>query len=253
MQSTAPTTVRAALAPAHLAPHSLAAAFTRVPDPRRAASVAYPVAAVLSLAVAAILANGLSELPIAQWGARQPAERLRAPDFLEGRTPCQSILQRLFCIASTALTTYLDWPGLAQVFRLERTWREHGAAKQAVLYGITSLTPHAGPPARLLALKRGHWAIENRLHRVKDVTLGEDQSTRHAGQGPTVMAFLRDAALSLLRRAGVYQIAARLREHAQDPDPAVALALLTHKPCAPLCVGLTAGRLWYKLCAYGLY
>ena len=123
-------------------------------------------------------------------------------------------------IASTDLAAYLDWPGLAQVFRLERTWREHGATK----YGITSLSPEAGPPERLLALKRGtpasgYPAIENRLHRVKDVTLGEDQSTLHCGQGPTVMAFLRDAALSLLRRAGIHQIAARLRAHAPGPCP----------------------------------
>ena len=130
-------------------------------------------------------------------------------------------------VASTDLAAYLDWPGLEQVSRLERTWREHGATKQALLYGITSLSPEAGPPERLLALKRGHWAIENGLHRVKDVTLGEDQSTLHCGQGPTVMAFLRDAAVSLLRRAGIHQIAARLREHAQDPAPAVALVLAT--------------------------
>ena len=39
------------------------------------------------------------------------------------------------------------------------------------------------------------------------------------------MAFLRDAAVSLLRRAGIHQIAARPREHAQDPAPAVALVL----------------------------
>ena len=130
-------------------------------------------------------------------------------------------------VASTDLAAYLDWPGLAQVFRLERSWREHGKAKHALLYGITSLSPADGPPERLLALKRGHWAIENGLHRVKDVALGEDQSTLHCGQGPTVMAFLRDAAVSLLRRAGIRQIAARLREHAQDPAPAVALVLGT--------------------------
>lgn len=134
-------------------------------------------------------------------------------------------------IASTDLTAYLDWPGLAQVFRLQRTWREHGATKHALRYGSTSLSPRTGPPERLLALKRGHWRSEHRLHRVKDVTLGEDQSTLHTGQGPTVMAFLRDAALSLLRRAGIHQIAARLRDHAQDPTPAVALVLAS--PPAP--------------------
>ena len=133
-------------------------------------------------------------------------------------------------VASTDLAASLDWPGLAQVFRLERTWRGHGKAKHALLYGITSLSPEAGPPERLLALMRGtpargYPAIENGLHRVKDVALGEDRSTLHCGQGPTVMAFLRDAALGLLRREGIHQIAARLRAHAQDPAPTVALVL----------------------------
>ena len=44
------------------------------------------------------------------------------------------------------------------------------------------------------------------------------------GQEPTVMAFLRTAVI-FLRRAGIRQIAARVREHAQDPAPAVALVL----------------------------
>lgn len=59
-------------------------------------------------------------------------------------------------IASTDLNAYLDWPGLQQVFRLERSWREHGIAKQARHYGITSLAADAADAARLLALRRGH-------------------------------------------------------------------------------------------------
>ncbi len=55
------------------------------------------------------------------------------------------------------------------------------------------------------------------------MTLGEDQSTLH--QGPTAMAPLRDAAVSLLHRAGVRQIATRLRDHSQHPAAAVALLL----------------------------
>ena len=60
MESTARTTVRETGIPLLIAPRSLAAAFTRVPDPRRAARVTYPLAALLSLAVTAILANHLS-------------------------------------------------------------------------------------------------------------------------------------------------------------------------------------------------
>lgn len=92
-------------------------------------------------------------------------------------------------------------------------------------YGLTSLAPAVGTPRRLLALKRGHWRIENRLHRLKDVALGEDASLIHCGQGPTVMALLRDAALSLLHRTGVRRISARLRYHSQHPAAAVALLL----------------------------
>ena len=126
-------------------------------------------------------------------------------------------------IASTDLTGYLDWPGVAQVFRLERTWRERGRTKRQLHYGITSLPPAAGPPTRLLALKRGHWTIENQAHRSKDVTFGEDASLVHVGQGPTVLALLRDIALSLLHRAGHRAITTRLRYHSQHPEAAVAL------------------------------
>ena len=128
-------------------------------------------------------------------------------------------------VASADLRGYLDWPGQAQVFRVERTWREQGARQRVVRYGITSLAPDAADPARLLALKRGHWTVENRVHRRKDVTFGEDASLIHVGQGPTVMALLRDAAVSLLHRAGIQRVAARLRRHSQHPAEAVAFVV----------------------------
>jgi predicted transposase YbfD/YdcC len=140
-------------------------------------------------------------------------------------------MERRDLVASTDLTGYLDWPGAAQVFRLERTWREHGQPKRTLRYGLTSLPPQQADAARLLALRRGHWSIENRLHRHKDVNFGEDASLIHAGAGPTVMALLRDAAISLLRRAGHRAIASRLRAHADQPLAAVALVVgtdLTH-------------------------
>ena len=128
-------------------------------------------------------------------------------------------------IASTDLTSWSDWPGLAQVFRVERTWRERGQPKRAIHYGITSLSPACGTPERLLRLKRGHWQIENRLHWRKDVTFGEDASLIHAGQGPLVMAALRDAVVSLLHHHGVWQVAASLRACSQHPEQAIALVL----------------------------
>jgi predicted transposase YbfD/YdcC len=126
--------------------------------------------------------------------------------------------ERRTLIASTDLNDYLDWPGVGQVVMVERIWREHGREHRSVCYGVTSLPPAVADAARLLTLKRGHWQIENGLHYVKDVTLGEDASRVRIGQGPDVLALLRDTALNLLRSTGCTRIAARLRHYGRHPD-----------------------------------
>ncbi len=122
---------------------------------------------------------------------------------------------------SSELADYVDWPYLAQVFQLTRTWTYKGVPKQEVKLGIPSLRQAVAPAGRLLTLKRGHWGIENRLHYVLDETLREDRSTLHCGQGPDIMAMLRRAAVSTLRRAGFNQIAARLRHNCRHPEDAL--------------------------------
>lgn len=68
--------------------------------------------------------------------------------------------ERRRVIASTELNNYLDWPGVAQVFMVERCWQEGEATKRAVRYGITSLPSSVADAARLGTLVRGHWQIE---------------------------------------------------------------------------------------------
>ncbi len=126
-------------------------------------------------------------------------------------------------VASTVLNDYLDWPGLAQVMLIERVWWERGERKTAARYGITSLPAAVASADRLLTLVRGHWQIENGLHYVKDVTLGEDRSLIHKGNGPSIMAILRDTVVSVLHRAGWRTIAERLRFYSGNPHAALAL------------------------------
>jgi predicted transposase YbfD/YdcC len=52
---------------------------------------------------------------------------------------------------------------------------------------------------RLLKIVRQHWHIENRLHWVLDVTLGEDRARNRKDHGPENIAILRKIALNLLQ------------------------------------------------------
>jgi hypothetical protein len=90
-----------------------------------------------------------------------------------------------------------------------------------VAYGITSLPRLLAGAERLNALVRGHWTIENRVHWVRDVTMGEDASQVRVGNVPQVMAALRNTALAVLRREGYTNIAAARRYLAANPKQAL--------------------------------
>ena len=80
------------------------------------------------------------------------------------------------------------------------------------MYGVTSLAGTTkDAAARVLALVRGHWRIENSLHWVRDVTFDEDRSQVRKRNGPRLMATLRNLAISSLRLAGASCIAKALR------------------------------------------
>jgi predicted transposase YbfD/YdcC len=119
--------------------------------------------------------------------------------------------------ASTRLAKHLDWPGLEQVCRLERTTSGRGKQTVEVQYAITSVSATRADAALLLARWRDHWGIENRLHWVRDVTFGEDQCQVKTGHAPQNLAAFRNAAISLLRISGRREIAATLREFAYQP------------------------------------
>ena len=116
--------------------------------------------------------------------------------------------------ASTRLAEHLDWPGLAQVCRIQRWRSSRGKDEFEIAYAITSVPRDQADATRLLQWNRGHWLIENRSHWVRDVTFGEDASQIHKGQAPQILAKLRNAAISFLRHDGATNIAAALRANA---------------------------------------
>jgi predicted transposase YbfD/YdcC len=108
-----------------------------------------------------------------------------------------------------SVSTPVDWldgkrrfPGehrlsqLATIARVAaRTW-EKGKETRAVRFYVSSrpLTPQA-----LTEAVRSHWAIENSLHWVLDVTFGEDKARSRTGHGPANMATMRHFAFNILR------------------------------------------------------
>ncbi|MEK2474040.1 ISAs1 family transposase [Streptomyces noursei] len=102
-----------------------------------------------------------------------------------------------------------------QIVRRRRTLRTGKVSVERV-YAITSLAAHQANAADLAERVRGHWAIENREHHVRDVTFGEDASRVRTGGAPRVMASLRNLAIGALRLAGWDNIAEGLRHHGRD-------------------------------------
>lgn len=116
---------------------------------------------------------------------------------------------------SEMLNPYSTWPGLAQVYRLERQlqwWRRGHCYRNScdVEFGITSLSRKKSTPARLLMVRRTHWGIETGLHYRRDVTFKEDATRMTVGATGHIMASINNLVLSLIRQAK-FQNAAQAR------------------------------------------
>ena len=119
----------------------------------------------------------------------------------------------------TAVARGLLFPHAVQAIQIVRRRRLKGKKWSAeTCYAVTSLTATQASYAQLAAIIRGHWAIEDRLHWVRDMDFDEDRSQVRTASGPRVMAALRNLAITILRLAGHSSITAALRYHARRPD-----------------------------------
>jgi predicted transposase YbfD/YdcC len=134
-------------------------------------------------------------------------------------------LEQRTLTASSLLASYLDWPDIQQVFKLEHQTAHLKSGKHSheIFYGITSLSPPEASSSNLLIFRRQHWLIENRLHYCRDVTLREDACRLRTGHAPRTMAILNNLTLNLLRLAGFQRIPNARRYFNAHPMQAVRL------------------------------
>ena len=119
----------------------------------------------------------------------------------------------------TAVAAGLAFPHAAQAIQIVRRRRLLTGKKWSTetVCAVTSLAATQARPAELAAIVRGHWLIEDRLHWVRDMDWDEDRSQVRTGNGPRVMASLRNLVITILRLTGETSIAAALRYHARRP------------------------------------
>jgi predicted transposase YbfD/YdcC len=92
----------------------------------------------------------------------------------------------------------LRLPSATCLIRAETRVETKGAVRTETRYFVSSRALAAAEAAQAV---RDHWAIENRLHWVLDVTFGDDQSRLRKGHGARNMATVRHFALNLVRAA----------------------------------------------------
>ncbi len=100
-------------------------------------------------------------------------------------------------VAFEYIRHYEGWADLTSIVRVQRERRLPDKVEQEVAYYISSLS---GSAQRILNATRQHWAIENSLHWVMDVTFKEDQMRSRKGNSPQNLIVLRNIALNILKQ-----------------------------------------------------
>ena len=128
---------------------------------------------------------------------------------------------------TSELKDFLDWPGVEQVFKLERrsVLLKNGQVQQETSYGITSMPAEKASAARLLEVNRTYWGIENGLRYRRDVTFKEDGCRLRVGHAAHMMAALNNLAIGLILRRGIKNVPEERKRFCARPQEAMALII----------------------------
>jgi predicted transposase YbfD/YdcC len=115
-------------------------------------------------------------------------------------------------------------PDVATIVRVASRAELKDRSRFETRYYVSSATLSATRAAEAV---RSHWAIENSLHWVLDVTFGDDQSRLRTGHGARNMAVVRHFAINLVR-AVQDKRSIRLRRKRAGWDPNYLATILGH-------------------------
>jgi predicted transposase YbfD/YdcC len=115
------------------------------------------------------------------------------------------------------LRGYGNWQGLQTMVKVKRRRQKEDEVTTETHYYISSL---ANDAESLLQAIRSHWGIENSLHWVLDVAMGEDDSRVRKDHAPQNLGLLRRLALTLLKQETTAKVGvqAKRRKAGWDQD-----------------------------------
>jgi predicted transposase YbfD/YdcC len=147
--------------------------------------------------------------------------RAQTTDKAHGR------LEQRRITSSGLLAGRLDWPGLEQVFKIEREVEEvaTGKKRSETVYGVSSLSDKQADAKRLLEVVRKHWMIENGLHYRRDWSLREDYCRLRIGEAAQAMAVINNLVVGLALRQGFKYLPGARRTYSAQPLEGLKLIL----------------------------
>ena len=101
---------------------------------------------------------------------------------------------------------HINWQTIQSIIEIKSSRKIANKSTEETRYYISSLQD---TPEKILKAIRSHWAIENSLHWVLDMSFNEDYSRIRKENAPYIMAIIRHMALNLLQRAKKQDIAYR--------------------------------------------
>lgn len=148
-------------------------------------------------------------------------------EALEDATHDRRELRKAAVMRDSELAAKHKFPGIVAVARITSLRQRKGfpADKPFVRYFLLSKYI---PAKKLLDIVRSHWSIENQLHWVLDVILGEDANRTRKDEAPQNLAILRKLALNILR-THPDKLSVRRKINAAAWDDAFLLSLLSQK------------------------
>jgi hypothetical protein len=138
----------------------------------------------------------------------------RDPDYTEPDESHGRIIRRSLWVTGAG---GIDFPHVSRVARIRRdSYDARGALiSKEIVHAVTSLDAEQASAADLAGIACGQWGIES-VHWLRDTAWAEDANTGYAGNGPQVMATLRNLAVSLLYLSGVTEITRTLQAISRD-------------------------------------